>query len=88
MLCPACAPHASAHRVTYHCRPLGGRDRDKLANTLTRAQPPHLAPCTGDYARIVKDLASIGDTVDISTTKDAVKFSTSGDIGTANVTVR
>jgi proliferating cell nuclear antigen len=36
----------------------------------------------------VKDLASIGDTVDISTTKDAVKFSTSGDIGTANVTVR
>jgi hypothetical protein len=41
-----------------------------------------------DYARIVKDLATIGDTVDISTTKDAVKFSTSGDIGTANVTVR
>lgn len=36
----------------------------------------------------MKDLASIGDTVDISTTKDAVKFSTSGDIGTANVTVR
>lgn len=44
--------------------------------------------CAADYARIVKDLATIGDTVDISTSKDAVKFSTSGDIGTANVTVR
>jgi proliferating cell nuclear antigen len=49
---------------------------------------PHAPPPAGDYARIVKDLATIGDTVDISTTKDAVKFATSGDIGTANVTVK
>lgn len=41
-----------------------------------------------EYARIVRDLSSIGDTVTISATKDGVKFTTSGDIGTANVTVR
>lgn len=41
-----------------------------------------------DYARIVKDLSTIGDTADISTSKDGVKFSTSGDIGRANVTIR
>lgn len=43
---------------------------------------------TAEYARITKDLSSIGDTVTISATKDGVKFTTSGDIGTANVTVR
>lgn len=41
-----------------------------------------------EYARICRDLASIGDTVAVSVTKDGVKFSTSGDVGTANVTCR
>lgn len=35
-----------------------------------------------------RDLATIGDTVLISVTKDGVKFSTRGDIGSANVTIR
>lgn len=35
-----------------------------------------------------RDLSSIGETVAISVTKDGVKFSTSGDIGSANITVR
>jgi proliferating cell nuclear antigen len=35
-----------------------------------------------------RDLATIGDSVLISVTKDGVKFSTSGDIGSANVTLR
>lgn len=35
-----------------------------------------------------RDLATIGDSVLISVTKDGVKFSTSGDIGSANITVR
>ena len=43
---------------------------------------------SGEFSRIMKDLASIGDTVVISVTKDGVKFSTSGDIGSANITVR
>eukprot|EP01025_Chloroclados_australasicus_P062279 TRINITY_DN81783_c0_g1_i1.p1 TRINITY_DN81783_c0_g1~~TRINITY_DN81783_c0_g1_i1.p1 ORF type:complete len:281 (-),score=33.22 TRINITY_DN81783_c0_g1_i1:73-915(-) len=41
-----------------------------------------------EFQRICKDLTSIGDTVAISVTKDGIKFSTAGDIGTANVTVR
>ncbi|PWA43873.1 typical proliferating cell nuclear antigen [Artemisia annua] len=40
-----------------------------------------------EFARICKDLSSIGDTV-ISVTKEGVKFSTRGDIGTANVVCR
>mmetsp|Transcript_4162 Transcript_4162/g.8563 ORF Transcript_4162/g.8563 Transcript_4162/m.8563 type:complete len:224 (-) Transcript_4162:589-1260(-) len=41
-----------------------------------------------EFQRICRDLSSIGDTVVISVTKDGVKFSTTGDIGNANVTVR
>ena len=41
-----------------------------------------------EFQRIIKDLSSIGDTVEISVTKDAVKFSTNGDIGSANVMCR
>ena len=35
-----------------------------------------------------RDLGGIGDTVAISVTKDGIKFSTNGDIGSANITVR
>ncbi|XP_071723075.1 proliferating cell nuclear antigen-like [Rutidosis leptorrhynchoides] len=41
-----------------------------------------------EFTRICKDLSSIGDTVVISVTKEGVKFSTRGDIGTANVVLR
>lgn len=37
---------------------------------------------------VCRDLASIGETVVISVTKDGIKFSTNGDIGSANITVR
>ncbi len=43
---------------------------------------------SSEYQRIVRDLSSIGDTVQISATKEGIKFSTSGDVGTANVTLR
>ncbi|KAL4571114.1 hypothetical protein LXL04_017865 [Taraxacum kok-saghyz] len=43
---------------------------------------------SSEFARICKDLSSIGDTVVISVTKEGVKFSTRGDIGTANVVCR
>lgn len=43
---------------------------------------------SAEFQRIVKDLATIGDTVEICVTKDAVKFSTNGDIGSANVMCR
>ncbi|CAN1232060.1 Proliferating cell nuclear antigen [Linum grandiflorum] len=40
---------------------------------------------SAEFTRICKDLATIGDTVVISVTKEGVKFSTRGDIGSANV---
>ena len=43
---------------------------------------------SAEFARIVRDLSSIGDTVVISVTKDGVKFSTSGDMGSANITLK
>lgn len=41
-----------------------------------------------EFKRIVSELATIGDTVVIGVTKDGIKFSTTGDIGSANVTCR
>ncbi|ERM95128.1 hypothetical protein AMTRI_Chr07g30850 [Amborella trichopoda] len=41
-----------------------------------------------EFQRICKDLSSIGDTVIISVTKEGVKFSTRGDIGSANIVCR
>ncbi|KAL4395869.1 hypothetical protein AHAS_Ahas01G0035000 [Arachis hypogaea] len=41
-----------------------------------------------EFAKICKDLSSIGDTVVISVTKEGVKFSTRGDIGSANIVCR
>lgn len=41
-----------------------------------------------EFQRICKDLSSIGDTVEISVTKEGVRFATSGDIGAANVICR
>jgi proliferating cell nuclear antigen len=38
-----------------------------------------------EFQRICRDLSSIGDTVEISVTKDGVKFATMGDIGSASV---
>ncbi|XP_008806847.1 proliferating cell nuclear antigen-like isoform X2 [Phoenix dactylifera] len=41
-----------------------------------------------EFARICKDLSSIGDTVVISVTKEGIKFSTRGGIGSANIVCR
>ncbi|TVU27818.1 hypothetical protein EJB05_19319, partial [Eragrostis curvula] len=43
---------------------------------------------SAEFMRICKDLSSIGDTVVISVTKEGVKFSTSGEIGSANIVCR
>ncbi len=43
---------------------------------------------SSQYQGIVRDLATIGDTVQLSVTKEGIKFTASGDIGTANVTLR
>mmetsp|Transcript_13166 Transcript_13166/g.31946 ORF Transcript_13166/g.31946 Transcript_13166/m.31946 type:complete len:260 (-) Transcript_13166:229-1008(-) len=41
-----------------------------------------------EFQRIMRDLATIGDTVTIACTKEAVKFSVEGDIGSGNVLCR
>jgi len=38
-----------------------------------------------EFARICRDLSQFGESVIISCTKDGVKFSTSGDIGSGNL---
>lgn len=43
---------------------------------------------SAEFARIVKDLAVIGDTCTIACDKHGVKFSVSGALGTGNVMVR
>jgi proliferating cell nuclear antigen len=43
---------------------------------------------SAEFQRIVRDLQVIGDTCTISCTKEGVKFSVSGQIGTGNVLTR
>ncbi|ERN09641.1 hypothetical protein AMTRI_Chr08g160360 [Amborella trichopoda] len=43
---------------------------------------------SSEFATICKDLSTIGDTVMISVTKEGVRFSTKGDIGSANIVCR
>ncbi|CAG0917833.1 unnamed protein product [Notodromas monacha] len=40
---------------------------------------------SADFARICKDLSQFGDCITISCTKEGIKFSVAGDIGTGNV---
>jgi proliferating cell nuclear antigen len=42
----------------------------------------------GEFQRICKDLAILGDTVTIAVGKEGVKFSVSGELGSGNMTVR
>merc|ERR1712038_48110 len=40
---------------------------------------------SGEFARVVRDLSQFGESVVISCTKEGVKFSAAGDIGTGNI---
>merc|ERR1719347_628225 len=43
---------------------------------------------SSEFQRICRDLAAIGDTVTISATKQGVKFSVNGDIGSGDMTIK
>jgi len=43
---------------------------------------------SGEFQRIIRDLTVLGDTLVISCTKEGVRFSVSGDLGTGNILVR
>jgi len=40
---------------------------------------------SGEYARIVRDLGQFGESIVISCSKQGVKFTSTGDIGTGNI---
>ena len=43
---------------------------------------------SGEFARICRDLSQFGESIVIACTKEGVKFSAAGEIGTANIKVR
>jgi proliferating cell nuclear antigen len=43
---------------------------------------------SAEFARIIRDLGVLGDTCTIACTKEGVRFSVTGDIGTGNVLTR
>jgi proliferating cell nuclear antigen len=43
---------------------------------------------SGEFQRIIRDMQVLGDTCTISCTKEGVRFSVSGELGTGNVLVR
>lgn len=43
---------------------------------------------SGEFQRIIRDLQVLGDTCTISCTKEGIRFSVSGDLGTGNVLTR
>jgi proliferating cell nuclear antigen len=43
---------------------------------------------SAEFARIVRDLGVMGDTCTIACTKEGIRFSVSGDIGTGNILTR
>lgn len=42
---------------------------------------------SGEFARICRDLSQFGESIAIACTKEGVRFSAAGDIGTANIKV-
>ena len=43
---------------------------------------------SGEFQRIIRDLQVMGDTCTISCTKEGIRFSVSGDLGTGNILTR
>jgi proliferating cell nuclear antigen len=43
---------------------------------------------SGEFQRICREISVVGDTVQIAASKDGVKFSVSGDLGSGNIIVR
>jgi len=62
-------------------------DSDHLGIPDTEYKAVIKMPST-EFQRICRDLTILGDTVVIGATKEGVKFSVSGDLGTGNITCR
>ena len=62
-------------------------DSDRLGIPDTEYKTTIRMP-SGEFQRIIRDLQVLGDTCVISVSKEGVRFSVSGDLGTGNVLVR
>ncbi len=62
-------------------------DADHLGIPDTEYQAKVSMPAS-EFQRICRDLAVIGDTVAINATKESVKFSVSGDLGSGAITCK
>jgi proliferating cell nuclear antigen len=62
-------------------------DQEQLGVPETKYKAAIRMP-SSEFQRICKDLSAIGDTVSISATKEAVKFSVGGDIGSGDMSLR
>merc|ERR1712110_771094 len=78
---------------------VGGRGRHAHDDVRVRGQQPHLGIPEQEYSttiqmpssefqRIVRDLSVLGDTCTIGCSKEGVKFSVNGDLGTGNIMLR
>lgn len=80
------SPTYRAQRSLPSCRTLPCADRPRPCDLAWPSTCVHSLSRACVHVR--RDLASIGDTVLVSATKEGIKFSTSGDVGTANITLR
>ena len=66
----------TSRRTPRHCQP------------AHRPTHPFRDRPAGEFQRICRDLAILGDTVTIAVSKDGVKFSVAGEMGSGNMTLR
>ena len=78
------AAAAALHSLALPC-PAQDIDADNLGIPDTEYKTTVKMP-SGEFQRIVRDLSVLGDTCTISVTKEGIKFSVSGDLGTGNIT--
>lgn len=74
----------SGERVSDYTMKLINLDQEHLGIPETEYSCVVKMP-SGEFARICRDLAQFGESLTISCTKEGVKFSASGDIGSGNV---
>lgn len=84
---PPSIPHTAGDRVSE----FSVKQMDLNAETLGIPDAEYDASVTmpaNQFQRIVRDLTTFGEGLAVSVVKDAIKFHTTGDHGTANITCK
>merc|ERR1719149_631158 len=88
-----------ADHATFQCENTGEDEVSEFDLKLMQIESEHMEIPEQEYSanihmpsakflKIVKDLKEFGETMQISASKDGVRFSVKGDIGDGNVTVK